>query len=58
MIDHVIVLKARDEFLFERVCKLPQEVMEGTHWDNENMTRRINEYKKNNSTGKGVEYLC
>ena len=46
--DFVISLEATDEFLIERVIVLPQRVVDNTHYTEENMLRRLQEYRLKN----------
>lgn len=47
----VIVLEGRDEDLIARVRELPEDQIEGTHYNLEDMKRRIKKYRTaNNST--------
>ncbi|XP_023023117.2 adenylate kinase 7 [Leptinotarsa decemlineata] len=52
--DYVISLEATDEFLCERVMKLPQRLIQGTHYDEVNMLRRLAEFRENNNEEKSV----
>mmetsp|Transcript_16040 Transcript_16040/g.27045 ORF Transcript_16040/g.27045 Transcript_16040/m.27045 type:complete len:114 (+) Transcript_16040:1548-1889(+) len=40
-----IVLKQNDEFLIDRVRNLPESQIEGTHYNMEDMSRRIKVYR-------------
>lgn len=44
----VIVLDACDDFLCERAMNLPEEVVQGTHWTEEGVLRRLKDYRENN----------
>ena len=44
----VIALDAPDEFLCERAINLPEENVQGTHWTEEAVLRRLTEYRTNN----------
>ncbi|XP_056632232.1 adenylate kinase 7-like [Diorhabda sublineata] len=54
MPDYVVSLEATDEFLCERVMKLPQKMIEGTHYDEFNMLRRLAEFNEYNSQDNTV----
>ncbi|KAJ8957670.1 hypothetical protein NQ318_017562 [Aromia moschata] len=49
MPDFVISLQASDEFLCQRVMRLPQRVIQGTHYDEKNMLRRLAEFRAANT---------
>ena len=49
MPEHVFVLEAPDEFLKQRVMNLPESVVAGTHNTEENLLRRMAEYRANNT---------
>lgn len=51
------MLEATNEFLQNRVRDLPEEVVEGTHYTEEGMRRRLEEYFKNNVSEGGVSVL-
>ncbi|XP_043226129.1 adenylate kinase 7-like [Amphibalanus amphitrite] len=44
----VIALDAPDELLCERAINLPEEKVQGTHWTEEAVLRRLTEYRANN----------
>lgn len=47
----VIVFKGDDNFLIERVRQLPEDSINGTHYNNADMIRRLKQYRTaNNST--------
>ncbi|KAJ8952850.1 hypothetical protein NQ314_007456 [Rhamnusium bicolor] len=48
MPDFVISLQATDDFLCERIMKLPEREIQGTHYDEPNMIRRLAEFRENN----------
>ena len=57
---HVIVLKvptdikgAQDQ-LIQRVKSLPEDILAGTHWNDEGMKRRLQKYKEENLNEKGA----
>ncbi|KAF7279053.1 hypothetical protein GWI33_007688 [Rhynchophorus ferrugineus] len=50
----VISLQAEDEFLCERVMKMPEIDVQGTHLDEPNMIRRLVEFRKNNTPDNTV----
>lgn len=41
----VIVLEASDEFLIERVIRLPEKEIQRTHYNEEGTLRRLKEYR-------------
>ena len=41
----VVVLEADDEFLIERVIRLPEKEIQQTHYNEEGMLRRLREYR-------------
>ncbi|KAJ8972901.1 hypothetical protein NQ317_019617 [Molorchus minor] len=45
----VISLQAPDEFLCQRVMKLPQRIIQSTHYDEKNMLRRLAEFRATNT---------
>ncbi|CAH1997061.1 unnamed protein product [Acanthoscelides obtectus] len=47
--DYLVSLVAIDDFLCERVMKLPQREIQGTHYDEEAMLRRLLEYRQHNT---------
>lgn len=55
--EFVIMLEATNEFLENRVRNLPEEEVEGTHYNEEGMRRRLEEYRKNNVSEGGVSVL-
>ncbi|KAH1015540.1 adenylate kinase 7 [Dendroctonus ponderosae] len=54
MPDFLISLQADDEFLCERVMKLPQREIQGTHYDEPNMIRRLIDFRNNNTPDNTV----
>ncbi|XP_050295556.1 adenylate kinase 7-like isoform X2 [Anthonomus grandis grandis] len=54
MPDFVVSLQAKDEFLCERIMRLPEKVIQGTHYDEPNMIRRLMEFRVNNSPDNSV----
>ncbi|KAK5648243.1 hypothetical protein RI129_003135 [Pyrocoelia pectoralis] len=47
--NYVISLQADDEFLCQRVMILPEKEIQGTHYTEEGMLRRLSEYRANNA---------
>lgn len=47
--DFVITLEASDEFLYKRVMSMPENKIQGTHYTEEQMVRRVNEFRANNT---------
>ncbi|XP_026668562.1 adenylate kinase 7-like isoform X2 [Ceratina calcarata] len=45
----VVSLEARDEFLKERIIHRPEREIQGTHYTEEHMVRRLKEYRKRNT---------
>lgn len=41
----VVVLEASDEFLKERIMNLPESEIQGTHYTEQHMLRRMKEYR-------------
>ncbi|XP_030760146.1 adenylate kinase 7-like [Sitophilus oryzae] len=54
MPDFVISLQADDDFLCERVMRLPERDIQGTHYDEPNMIRRLMEFRENNTPDNTV----
>ncbi|KAG5890481.1 hypothetical protein JTB14_013423 [Gonioctena quinquepunctata] len=54
MPDFVVSLEATDDFLCERVMKLPQKLIQGTHYDEKNMLRRLAEFREKNTEDNTV----
>ncbi|CAH1107322.1 unnamed protein product [Psylliodes chrysocephalus] len=52
--DYVVGLDASDEYLCQRVMKLPQKLVFGTHFDEVGMLRRLAEYHEHNQTDNSV----
>ncbi|XP_037072908.1 adenylate kinase 7-like [Pollicipes pollicipes] len=50
----VIALNGTDEFLCERAMNLPEEVVQGTHWTEDGVLRRLTEYRNNNKEDVSV----
>lgn len=49
----VIELTAENQFLIDRVSKLPESLIVGTHYTPEGMKRRIDAYRVTNRKGTG-----
>ncbi|KRT79647.1 hypothetical protein AMK59_8326 [Oryctes borbonicus] len=47
--DFVITLQAPDDFLCNRIMMLPEEEIQGTHYAEEDMLRRLTEFRNNNT---------
>ncbi|VEN40069.1 unnamed protein product [Callosobruchus maculatus] len=47
--DYVVSLVGTDDFLCERVMKLPQREIQGTHYEEESMLHRLLEFRENNT---------
>ncbi|XP_031327506.1 adenylate kinase 7-like isoform X2 [Photinus pyralis] len=47
--NYVISLQADDQFLCERIMILPEKEIQGTHYTEEGMLRRLKEYRANNT---------
>ncbi|XP_071878435.1 adenylate kinase 7 [Bombus fervidus] len=45
----VVSLEASDEFLKERIIQRPEKEIQGTHYTEEHMMRRLKEYRKRNT---------
>lgn len=41
----VVVLEASDNFLIERIIDLPEKEIQGTHYTEKHMIRRLREYR-------------
>ncbi|CAH1164273.1 unnamed protein product [Phaedon cochleariae] len=54
MPNFVVSLEADDDFLCERVMRLPQRLIQGTHYDEVNMLRRLGEFRSNNTDASTV----
>lgn len=50
----LILLKAPNDYLIQRVKSLPEAVISGTHWTDEGMKRRLLAYKEANLNEKGL----
>ena len=48
-----MLVDGENDFLKQRVKELPQEVVEGTHWNDADMDRRLKEYRELNSSEVG-----
>ena len=46
----VLVLKADDEFLIQRVKDLPEASVDGTHYNYNDMVRRLKAYRMANNS--------
>jgi len=55
--EFVIKLEASEQFLKNRIKKLPEEDVENTHYTEEGMQRRLNIYNKNNISEGGSSVL-
>jgi adenylate kinase len=51
---NVVLLKAPNDYLIQRVKSLPESVISGTHWTDEGMKRRLLAYKEANLNEKGL----
>jgi hypothetical protein len=45
---YTIILEADDAFLISKAKELPPEKLEGSHWNDAGMTRRLKEYRSRN----------
>lgn len=52
--DLVVSLQATDEFLCKRVMQRPEEDIQGTEYDEENMLRRLELFRENNTEDNTV----
>lgn len=50
-----IHFEAEDKFLVDRAKDLPASVVEGTHWNDQGMNRRIKEYRAKNNDANNVQ---
>lgn len=50
---NVIVFKASDEFLLEKLQSLPEKQLQNTHFNEKEMLRRLNLYRKINNNANG-----
>ena len=50
----IVVLEASDEFLHERVINLPEIIVIGTHNTEDELTRRLAEYRAKNTDDNSV----
>ncbi|CAG9331737.1 unnamed protein product [Blepharisma stoltei] len=50
--NNVIILRAGDDFLIDRVRKLPAGKVKGTHYSDEGMKRRLQFYREKNDSDK------
>jgi len=51
--DSIILLDGDETIIKKRVRDLPEEVLEGTHWNSEDLLRRTKEYRKLNNSPIG-----
>lgn len=56
--EFVIMLESQHEFLENRIRELPEEQVEGTHYNEEGMSRRLKIYQKNNVSVGGSSVLA
>lgn len=54
MPDFVVSLQADDDFLCERIMRLPEKEIQGTHYDEPNMVRRLLEFRNSNTPDNTV----
>lgn len=47
--EYVVNLEASDEFLCCRVMRMPESLVQGTHYEEERMIQRLSEFRKNNT---------
>lgn len=52
---YAIDFEAEDPFLISKAKELPQTVVEGTHWNDQGMVRRIKEYRAKNNDASSVQ---
>ena len=49
--------EASDEELFNRIKSLPEEIVQGSHWNEEGMKRRLQVYHNTNNSSKNPSLL-
>lgn len=56
--DSIILLKAEDEFLINRIKNLPEKEIENTHYTEQDMKRRLKQYRIANNSTVGEPSIC
>ena len=53
----VVLLEASDHYLFEKIKRLPEKVVQGTHFNEADMKKRVKKYREVMDNENGAEII-